>query len=50
MAETTTADKAKNKVRLRIIETSDVHGSFFPFDFITGKPRKRLFGKSYYLC
>lgn len=40
MAETTTADKAKNKVRLRIIETSDVHGSFFPFDFITGKPRK----------
>lgn len=31
---------AKQKtVRLRIIETSDVHGSFFPYDFITRKPK-----------
>ncbi|MCI6618041.1 MAG: bifunctional metallophosphatase/5'-nucleotidase [Prevotella sp.] len=26
-------------VTLRIVETSDVHGSFFPYDFITGQPR-----------
>lgn len=30
---------AKKKVSLRIIETSDVHGSFFPYDFITRKPK-----------
>lgn len=31
---------AKNKtVRLRIIETTDVHGSFFPYDFINRKPK-----------
>lgn len=28
------------KVRLRIIETSDVHGCFFPYDFIERKPMK----------
>lgn len=27
-------------VKLRIIETSDVHGSFFPYDFINQKPAK----------
>ncbi|SFG11549.1 bifunctional UDP-sugar hydrolase/5'-nucleotidase [Prevotella sp. KH2C16] len=27
-------------VHLRIIETSDIHGSFFPYDFINRKPRK----------
>lgn len=27
------------KVILRIVETSDVHGCFFPFDFITRKPK-----------
>lgn len=27
-------------VHLRIIETSDVHGSFFPYDFINRKPQK----------
>ena len=25
-------------VRLRILETSDVHGHFFPYDFVEGKP------------
>ncbi len=31
---------AKNKtVELRIIETSDVHGCFFPYDFINRKPK-----------
>ncbi len=31
---------AKSKtVKLRIIETSDVHGSFFPYDFINRKPK-----------
>ncbi len=32
---------AKNKtVQLRVIETSDVHGSFFPYDFINRKPKE----------
>lgn len=26
-------------VKIRVIETSDVHGSFFPYDFITRKPK-----------
>lgn len=26
-------------VKLRVIETSDVHGSFFPYDFINQKPK-----------
>ena len=30
---------AKKTVSLRVIETSDVHGSFFPYDFITRKPK-----------
>uniref|UniRef100_A0AB33JHW4 Bifunctional metallophosphatase/5'-nucleotidase n=1 Tax=Prevotella sp. GTC17262 TaxID=3236797 RepID=A0AB33JHW4_9BACT len=30
----------KNKtVNIRVIETSDVHGSFFPYDFINRKPK-----------
>lgn len=29
-----------NTVTLRILETSDVHGSFFPYDFINQCPRK----------
>lgn len=29
----------KKTVKLRIIETSDVHGSFFPYDFISRKPK-----------
>ena len=27
-------------VNLRVIETSDVHGSFFPYDFINQKPKE----------
>jgi 2',3'-cyclic-nucleotide 2'-phosphodiesterase/3'-nucleotidase len=35
-----TASMAKNKtIDLRIIETSDVHGCFFPYDFINRKPK-----------
>lgn len=30
---------AKKTVSLRIIETSDVHGVFFPYDFINRKPK-----------
>ena len=26
-------------VKLRVIQTSDVHGSFFPYDFINSKPK-----------
>ena len=26
-------------VQLRVVETSDVHGSFFPYDFINRKPK-----------
>ena len=33
------ADKDKKEVILNIIETSDVHGSYFPYDFITRKPQ-----------
>ena len=38
------------KVTLRLIETTDVHGSFFPYDFIKGKPRQGSLGRvSYYV-
>lgn len=30
---------AKKEVVLNIIETSDVHGSYFPYNFITRKPQ-----------
>lgn len=34
------ATMAKQRtVKLRVIETSDVHGSFFPYDFINRKPK-----------
>lgn len=26
-------------VKLRVVQTSDVHGAFFPYDFITRKPK-----------
>jgi len=33
--------KAENKtIEIRVIHTSDVHGSFFPYDFINRKPAK----------
>ena len=35
----TTMAQTIKKVSLRVIETSDVHGSFFPYDFINRKPR-----------
>lgn len=34
------SDMAQQRtVKLRVIETSDVHGSFFPYDFINRKPK-----------
>ena len=32
------APKGNKTVKLKIIETSDVHGYFFPWDFMEGKP------------
>ena len=34
------ADSATKTVWLKVIETSDVHGHFFPWDFMEGKPIK----------
>ena len=31
---------AENTVKLRIVETSDVHGYFFPYDYVERKPLK----------
>ena len=32
--------RAQNKnITITLVETSDVHGSFFPYDFITRKPK-----------
>lgn len=40
LAGSNMAANAKTKtMQLRIVETSDVHGSFFPYDFITRKPK-----------
>lgn len=33
------ANDNNGEVRITLLETSDVHGCFFPYDFITGKPR-----------
>lgn len=33
-------DNEVKTVNLRVIQTSDVHGSFFPYDFINRRPRK----------
>ena len=30
----------KKVIDLRILETSDVHGSFFPYNFVSRKPAK----------
>ena len=32
------APKGNKTVKLKVIETSDVHGHFFPWDFTEGKP------------
>ena len=37
---TAIAQPATKTVRLKVIETSDVHGHFFPWDFMEGKPIK----------
>ena len=34
----TAMSQTTKTVRLRIVETSDVHGHFFPYDFVEGKP------------
>ena len=36
----TNAKTASKTVRLKVIETSDVHGHFFPYDFMEKKPLK----------
>ena len=38
-ALTLSVNATEKKVTLRFIETSDVHGSFFPYDFTNRKPR-----------
>ena len=38
MILSTTAQPAKKTVKLKVIETSDVHGHFFPWDFMNNKP------------
>ena len=35
-----TAKQKNRTVTLRIVQTSDVHGSFFPYDFINRKPKR----------
>ena len=37
---TVQAQSTTKTVRLKVIETSDVHGHFFPWDFMEGKPIK----------
>ncbi len=37
---TLTMTAKTKKVTIRVVETSDVHGSFFPWDFITGQPKE----------
>ena len=38
MILSTTAQPATKTVKLKVIETSDVHGHFFPWDFMNNKP------------
>ena len=38
--QTVMAKQKQKTVTLRFIETSDVHGSFFPYDFINRKPKQ----------
>ena len=40
MLQPAMAKKKTQTVTLRIVETSDLHGSFFPYDFITRKPKR----------
>ena len=41
------APKGNKTVKLKIIETSDVHGYFFPWDFMEGKPIDGSHGTSW---
>ena len=36
-------------VTIKLIETTDVHGSFFPYDFITRKPKSGSMARVYTL-
>ncbi len=38
-------DKGTRTVRLKLVETSDVHGSFLPYDFINNRPLKGSMGR-----
>lgn len=38
MSSTSTVDAQQRKVNLRVLETTDVHGNFFPYNFITKQP------------
>ena len=40
MTLTTQAQPTQKTVRLKVIETSDVHGHFFPYDFMEKRPLK----------
>ena len=40
LSMTTASTQAQNTVTLRLIETSDVHGAFFPYDFIERRPMR----------
>ena len=40
MLLTTGMNAATKTVKLKVIETSDVHGHFFPWDFMEKKPLK----------
>ena len=40
MMLTAQAQTANKTVKIKVIETSDVHGHFFPWDFMEGKPIK----------
>lgn len=37
----------KRTVELKVIETSDVHGHFFPFDFMEGRPLSGTLARAY---
>jgi len=41
------AQPATKTVRLKVIETSDVHGHFFPYDFMEKKPIKGTLTRAY---
>lgn len=39
LAKTPKRQKAKATMELRVVETSDMHGSFFPYDFLNHRPK-----------